>query len=112
MQYASYQQTNHYAVVGDMTIRFYLILLKRNRVFSELVIVFLMPPSCSKRMASYPELVIDASYALLLLNAYVALFRSWHVFIPKHFFKCRLIMMPKGRGRNGLPIRREQIEKG
>ena len=34
MQYASYQQTNHYAVVGDMTIRFYLILLKRNRALS------------------------------------------------------------------------------
>lgn len=34
MQYASHQQTNRYAVVGDMTIRFYLILLKRNRVFS------------------------------------------------------------------------------
>jgi hypothetical protein len=34
VQNASYQQTNCYAVVGDMAIRFYLILLKRNRVFS------------------------------------------------------------------------------
>ena len=34
MQYASHQQTNHYAVVGDMAIRFYLILLKRNRALS------------------------------------------------------------------------------
>ena len=34
MQYATYQQTNRNAVVGDMAIRFYLILLKRNRVFS------------------------------------------------------------------------------
>ena len=32
--------------------------------------------SCSKGVASYPELVINASYALLLLNAYVALSRS------------------------------------
>lgn len=71
-----------------------------------------MPQSSSKRMASYPDLVINASYALLLLDTYVALFRSWHVFIPTHFYKCRLVMMPKGRGRNGLPIRCEQIEKG
>ena len=35
MQYASHQQTNRYAVVGDMAIRFYLILLKRNRVFPQ-----------------------------------------------------------------------------
>jgi len=35
MQYASYQQANRYAVVGDMAIRFYLILLKRNRVFPQ-----------------------------------------------------------------------------
>ena len=34
MQYATYQQTNRYAVVGDIAIRFYLILLKRNRVLS------------------------------------------------------------------------------
>lgn len=80
--------------------------------FPKLVIVFLTPQSSSKRVASYPELVINASYALLLLNAYVALSRSWHVFILKHFYKCGLVMMPKGRGRNGLPIRREQIEKG
>ena len=34
MQYATYQQTNRNAVVGDLTIRFYLILLKRNSVLS------------------------------------------------------------------------------
>ena len=80
--------------------------------FPKLVIVFLTPQSSSKRVASYPELVINASYALLLLNAYVALFRSWHVFIPKHFINVALLCCRNRGGRNGLPIRREQIEKG
>ena len=57
-----------------------------------------MPQSSSKRMASYPDLVINASYALLLLDTYVALFRSWHVFILKHFYKCGLVVLSKERG--------------
>ena len=80
--------------------------------FPELVIVFLMPPSCLKRMVFCPERMINASYALLLLDTYVALFRSWHVFIPTHFYKCCLVVLSKERVGNGLPIRREQIEKG
>ena len=80
--------------------------------FPELVIVFLMPPSCLKRMAFYPERVINASNALFILNAYGALFRSWHVFIPKHFINVALLCCRNRGGRNGLPIRREQIENG
>ena len=71
-----------------------------------------MPPSCLKRMAFYPERVINASNALFILNAYGALSRSWHVFIPKHFYKCCLVVLSKERVENGLPIRREQMEKG
>ena len=70
-----------------------------------------MPPSCLKRMVFCPERMVNASYVLLLLDTYVALFRSWHAFIPKHFFKCRLVVLSKERDGNGLPIRREQIEK-
>lgn len=80
--------------------------------FPKLVIVFLTPQSSSKRMASYPDFVISASYALLLLDTYVALFRSWHAFIPKHFINVALLCCRNRGGRNGLPIRREQIEKG
>ena len=80
--------------------------------FPKLVIVFLMPPSCLKRMVSCPERVINASYVLLLLDTYVALFRSWHVFIPKHFINAALLCCRNRGGRNGLPIRREQMEKG
>lgn len=112
MQNASYQQTNRYAVVGDMAIHFYLILLKRNRVFSRTRNRVSYAPSCLKRMVFCPERMINASYVLLLLNDYGALSRSWRVFIPKHFINAALLCCRKRGGRNGLPIRREQIEKG
>lgn len=80
--------------------------------FPELVIVFLMPPSCLKRMVFCPERMINASYVLLLLNDYGALSWSWHVFVPKHFINVALLCCRNRGGRNGLPIRREQIEKG
>ena len=112
MQYASHQQTNRYAVVGDMAIRFYLILLKRNRALSR-----------TRNRVSYASVFLETHGVLILTryrrflrfivtHAYVALFRSWHAFIPKHFMNVALLCCRNRGGRNGLPIRCEQIEKG
>ena len=58
MQYASHQQTNRYAVVGDMAIRFYLILLKRNRALSR-----------TRNRVSYASVFLE-THGVLILTRY------------------------------------------